>query len=371
MVKLAAFAICLLSCGLLSAADLSGRVRPAHPGLRRSASVFLLDHLTRREPAPAVQRLAELQFREPGLILADEWDLLTVSRDMEVRSRAIRSRGGPELERAIGSAKSEVLRESPAALEADTGRVQRLTARIEEILDQLLPRSVVAADDGDRHGFISWNDSRTTDQYNEHLALKIEDRMAQGGTWIDAGAGRGSALRPFIGLPGARLVAVNGTSQKGTYHVDGVENFNLMLPQDRQVHDHLRGSAGLVTDVYGPASYAADPLQVLLYEASLLAAGGLLAVSTELDRFSRTSWPRIASFLRDFSGQDARFDVVKTDRGVIERSRILVSGRGGFELSAAFEAAQRAIGLPRRGRLLWENGTGSAQIWRADYRRTR
>lgn len=361
--KLASRPVSLAAASLLLAA-----VAPAVAGAFIAPSVRLALGLSMPAAPPAVLGSAPVRlnsyFPGPAASAAVLWGALATPAPLPVPAApAFVEPAVPsaiESVRALGQGLSP--REDPGAAEP----------RLGEAFDGRARPAVSDAAFHAEPSIPAWKDDRQLDLYGRLTGLDIPTELRDGGLWVDVGAGRGEAISAMAGKKGVELVAVNAHR---AYEAKGAENIYAEVPGDRLVARRYSGRARVVTDVYGAASYSDDAVAALVYESSLLAAGGKLAVVTRPERFGTPeTWKRIESYFES-RGQRARFELVdypsrdgRKHGPRTQALRVTVSGPGaeGESLDEALAEARLRIGVPVKVKSLF--ATTGAELWALDYR---
>lgn len=217
-----------------------------------------------------------------------------------------------------------------------------------------------------------WPKSRDLARYELLAGFSIADHLKTGGLWIDIGPGETAA--PMLVVAGRTGVELKAIGPHSRSFGGAVDFHHGQVPEDRGFFRENCGRAQVVTDIYGAVSYAADPVQALIYAAALLGEGGRLAVFTELHRMGELSvWDRVTLFFHERMRQQVSFQTLgvvgDADSRYSTCLRVVVDGgfARGQTIDKLFEHATHDIGVARQGGRVWALTDESVEICRVDY----
>jgi SAM-dependent methyltransferase len=161
--------------------------------------------------------------------------------------------------------------------------------------------------------------SRSLAHYCDLLDFDIlsTENLPQNTLWIDAGCGSAQALKELEAKrPDVHRVGIIDPSQASSSMPleDSIEIIHARLPHEIERLEHVRGQVGLITDVYGVVSLAADPLEALLAECRLLRSDGQAVIITGASRFGQErDWIQLSKLWAEHTGGSRiRFEELRT-----------------------------------------------------------
>lgn len=218
----------------------------------------------------------------------------------------------------------------------------------------------------------TWPLERDLATYAKYTAIEFEDELRDGMLWIDIGCRTGIALSESRDFCKAKLVGVNG------HKIDvlpGIIPIYSELPRELTIYKKYQAKVDLLTDVYGAFTYENDPLQVLLYEASLLKpTGKAVIISLQAKLGNRANWQAIKCFFEIHLGQNITFKRFRTYTNHLKRPlnslRITITGasRSSVSLEELYRLAQEAVGTPKKERIVYSPSDQSCELWKIVYK---
>lgn len=215
------------------------------------------------------------------------------------------------------------------------------------------------------------HEGRSLNEYESLLGIDIGHRLGPEGFWIDLGTDtRAFAMGQLAQTQRASLL---GVSNHEILAPPNVKSVICDIPKDVVHLQPFAGQARLVTDLFGPTSYANDPVAVLLSCVQLLDRNGEFRIVTECERLDFRVMDRLQHFLR-------RRLAVNLDTEVFQHKgrytgtvgphlRITLSPTQPFfpEIALMLDEARAEFGAPISGDGLWESGCGSVEIRQIRY----
>lgn len=216
-----------------------------------------------------------------------------------------------------------------------------------------------------------WPAERDLSRYQEYTQINFAEILSAGKTWIDIGCRSGKALSQALELYQAKAIGVNAHKISVK---PGIQAVYAAIPEDTIVYQQYDSKVDLLTDIYGAVSYCDNPLDALIYEASLLKPGATAVIVLLEKRIcGQVIWQRIQSFFQAFLKQGIQFQRFRSysdnTRRPIRTLRITITGYNQAEqsLTELFSLAQQFVGQMKKTQIIWQAPDKSDQQWQVKY----
>lgn len=223
----------------------------------------------------------------------------------------------------------------------------------------------------DRDQWFGRHKGRQLHEYESLLGISIERRLGHEDFWIDLGTDpHASAMGQLAGTHKASFLGVS--SLKVLAHPN-VQTVTCEVPNEVARLQPFVGQATLITDVFGPTSYADDPIAVMLSCLPLLGQNGEFRIVTECERLDAQILHRLRPFLRQHLAVDFDPEVLQHEgkyTGTIDphlRITLRLARSLQSESTAILSKARDYFGVPVPGKVLWTSDCGSAEIRQIEY----
>ncbi len=217
----------------------------------------------------------------------------------------------------------------------------------------------------------SWPKERDLKTYGQYTRINFNENFTAK-IWMDIGCRTGKALSQSRKFFQAKLIGVNAHKIPVR---NGIQAILAEIPKDLTIYKSFRQKIDLVTDIYAAVSYAEDPLDAMIYEASLLKTDGKCVIVTLQGRIKGpAAWKRIKTFLDQqmnisvslksfITYSDKRRSPIKTLRITLNKQK-----KANPSLQNLFAQARIYVGEMTKDKILWEATDKSAKIWMVKYK---